>query len=233
VNHPEEFEQQVTHDYTGSRGKEYHNSVNLVPDNVYPWIARRRREKILPFVGPEDAILEYGVGTGWNIAEISCRTRMGYDISTHLGPIVKKYGIEFIADITDVLDESLDLVICHHVLEHVPHPSRVLQEARRITRSGGKLLLFVPYEIERRYRKFRVDEPNHHLYSWNVQTLGNLVTQCGFRVIRGDIRRFGYDRFAGVWANRFHMGEKGYRMIQRMVHLLRPMFEVAVVAERK
>ena len=69
-------------------------------------------------------------------------------------------------------------------------------------RDNGKLLLFVPFEKERKYRRYDPVEPNNHLYSWNVQTLGNLVESSGFKVAKGIIGRFGYDRFAAVWAAR-------------------------------
>ena len=47
------------------------------------------------------------------------------------------------------------------------------------------------------------------LYSWNVQTLGNLLETNGFTVIEGLVGRFGYDRFSAVFAVRYHLGEIG------------------------
>jgi hypothetical protein len=93
--------------------------------------------------------------------------------------------------------------------------------------------LFVPYEKERRRRHYDSKETDHHLYSWNVQTLGNLVADIGFKVLEGKLGRFGYDRFAAVWASRFGLGESGFRALRRTVHILKPMFEVRVVAEKK
>ena len=94
----------------------------------------------------------------------------------------------------------------------------------------GKLLLFVPYEKERRYRRFDPAEPNHHLFSWNVQTLGNLVCESGFEVQNAEIGEFGYDRLAASWASRFKVGEMGFRAIRNLGHLVRPAKEVRIVA---
>lgn len=58
------------------------------------------------------------------------------------------------------------VLICHHVLEHVPVPTEALTEIRRLLHPQGQLLLRVPYEPERRYRRFDPNEPNHHRYSW-------------------------------------------------------------------
>lgn len=43
----------------------------------------------------------------------------------------------------DLPDESVDLIICNHVLEHV-HTDRTLSELKRILRKGGVLLLMFP-----------------------------------------------------------------------------------------
>jgi len=41
--------------------------------------------------------------------------------------------------------DCFDAVVCTEVLEHVPEPRRVLSEAHRILRPGGRLLLTVPF----------------------------------------------------------------------------------------
>jgi hypothetical protein len=92
--------------------------------------------------------------------------------------------------------------------------------------------LFVPFEKERRYRRFAPTEPNHHLYSWNAQTLGNLVTDAGFELREARLARFGYDRFAATWACRLHLEEAGFRCVRALAHFLRPAWEVRVVAAK-
>jgi SAM-dependent methyltransferase len=49
-----------------------------------------------------------------------------------------------ICDMKDIQDNQLDLVICSHVLEHVPDPDKALREIFRILRPGGKAILMVP-----------------------------------------------------------------------------------------
>jgi SAM-dependent methyltransferase len=41
-------------------------------------------------------------------------------------------------------DASVDLVWCSEVLEHVPDTARLLSEARRVLRTGGRLLVTTP-----------------------------------------------------------------------------------------
>jgi hypothetical protein len=93
-------------------------------------------------------------------------------------------------------------------------------------------VVIVPYEKERRYRRWRPDEPNHHLYSWNVQTLANLVTECGFRVESARVAEYGWERVAAVWACRLRLPELGFRVMRRVGSWVFPLREVRVVATK-
>ncbi len=224
------FDEKLRQQDEGDEGKKYHDTLNFVPDLAYPWVARLRRNKIIPFISEQNIVLEYGVGTGWNIAELTCRRRIGYDLGDHLEAILRKHNIEFVNDINVVSDESIDVVICHHVLEHTSNPPDILKQIWRILVKNGKLLLFVPFGTGKKYRHYDPQEPNHHLYSWNVQTLGNLVEIMDFKIENGSIGQYGYDRFSSVWADRLHIGEFGFRFIRSLIHLIKPGREVFFVA---
>jgi ubiquinone/menaquinone biosynthesis C-methylase UbiE len=218
--------------YTGAEGRLYHEQKRGVPEASVPWIARLRAEKIQPWVRSGDVVFEYGVGSGWNFLALECREKHGFDISEHVREKIERAGISFVPDVAQLPNERVDVVICHHTLEHLPNPNRALAEMRRILKAQGRLLLFVPFEKERRYRKFDPAEPNHHLFSWNVQTLGNLVTDSGFEVLESMVGQFGYDRFAAAQAIRFRVGENGFRLIRSLAHLFRPGLEVRVSARK-
>jgi SAM-dependent methyltransferase len=227
------FDEKVEHRYRLERGRDYHESKRTIPECAYPWVASLRARKMQPEVADGDVVLEYGVGTGWNLARLRCGRRLGFDLAEHVQSVLGQHGIEFIADTAALAEGTVDVCVCHHTLEHTPQPPGVIAEIARLLRSGGKLLLFVPYERERRYRRYDAGEPNHHLYSWNVQTLGNLTADAGFHILQAGIGRFGYDRFAAVWAARTGLGEWGYRWIRRAVHLVQPAYEVRIVARKE
>jgi len=222
----------VERHYTGAQGRQYHETKRGIPEVAIPWIARLRSRKISPYIHNTDLVFEYGVGSGWNLAELNCRRRIGYDVSQFLDEKVRGQGIEFIKDSKWLETYSVDVAICHHTLEHVSNPPAVLQELRRVLCANGKLLLFVPYEKEAKYQHFDAEEPNHLLYSWNVQTLGNLVTEAGFKVVEARLGEFGYDRVAASWAERLRLGESGFRFLRRLMQLLKPMREVRIVATK-
>lgn len=51
------------------------------------------------------------------------------------------------ADITEIPleDSSFDMVICNHVLEHIPNESAAIRELHRVLRAGGLAILQVPF----------------------------------------------------------------------------------------
>jgi SAM-dependent methyltransferase len=49
-----------------------------------------------------------------------------------------------ITDLSSLADDRFDLVICNHVLEHVPDDRRALRELFRVTKPGGIAILQVP-----------------------------------------------------------------------------------------
>ncbi len=219
----------LTH-YRGAAGRRYHEVKRGLPASARPWVTRLRAEKFRPLVGPTDTVFEYGCGAGWNLAALPAARRLGFDVAEFLRAEVEADGIEWVADPAGLPSGLADVVICHHALEHVPEPWEALREMRRLLKPGGRLGLWVPCEKERRYRRFDPAEPNHHLYSWNVQSLGNLVTEAGFTVTQAGLARYGYDRYAAVWAVRLRLGEAGFRALRRLLMAVRPLWEVALRA---
>lgn len=219
--------------YQGEAGRRYQELKRGIPEVALPWIARLRAEKFAPHVRSGDAVLEYGVGLGWNLAELKCGRKIGFDVGGFLEPAARALGIEFITDTKAVADNSMDIVLCHHTLEHVPDPPSALREMRRMLAPSGKLLLYVPFEREAKYKNFNPADPNHHLYSWNVQTLGNLASENGFDVAEAGVGEFGYSRFAAAWACKLSLGQGGFRFIRRIAHCVKPGREVRIIAVKK
>jgi SAM-dependent methyltransferase len=216
--------------YTGTEGREYHGQKRAIPPEAFEWVARLRAERLQQDVSPNDTVFEYGVGSGWNLAALNCGEKVGYDVSSFLAPELTTRGIRFVANPSELPDHFADTILCYHTLEHVITPPDVLQELKRCLKPGGKLLVFVPYEKERWYRRYNPAEPNHHLYSWNVQTLGNLLTDCGWRVEQAGVQRYGFERIAAKYAVRFRLGEPGFRALRALVWMIRPILEVRIIA---
>ena len=67
-----------------------------------------------------------------------------------------------VAAMADLPDESFDVVLCSHVLEHVPDDAAAMRELLRITRVGGWALLTAPVEDDREatYEDWSVTTPS-------------------------------------------------------------------------
>ena len=209
--------------YEGKAGRQYHATVHATAASTTEIVARQRARKFQPLVGPTDVVFEYGVGTGLNLRFLRCGRRIGYDISDAGRDACAQAGIEFVSELS-LAPDDVSVVICHHALEHVPDPLECLEQMYHLLRPGGRLLLSVPFETLPRYRHYVPDEPNHHLFSWNALTLGNLVAVAGFEVRDVRIGPFGYEQRLAFLAR--YAGDRAYRAGLAVVRALRPANEV-------
>ncbi|MDO8484535.1 MAG: class I SAM-dependent methyltransferase [Candidatus Limnocylindrales bacterium] len=215
--------------YQGEAGHQYHAVVHNGNDEVSDIVARHRVRKFQPLVHPDDIVFEYGVGTGLNLRHLKCRRRVGYDLSEAGRAECERAGIEFVSDLSGA-SPDVSVVICHHALEHVPDPLDSLEQMHALLRPGGRLILCVPLETLRRYRRYVPNDPNHHLFSWNALTLGNVVTAAGFVVRSVRIAPFGYEQRLAVLSR--YLGDQAYRCGLAVVRTLRPADEVCLQASR-
>src|SRR5215213_2144257 len=84
--------------YRGEAGQRYQQQKRAVPDAAVPWVARLRAEKFSGFMKSTDTVVEFGVGLGWNLAELQCARRIGTDLQDFLPDDLKKSGVKFVAD---------------------------------------------------------------------------------------------------------------------------------------
>lgn len=84
-------------------------------------------------------------------------------------------------------DESFDLVVGFHVLEHVQEPNRFAREVHRILSPGGKFYLQVPCVTHWRARQagkaWKAFGPPAHLWYFSPQAMRHFLSNNGFRVI--------------------------------------------------
>lgn len=186
--------------------EEYHQHThkNLLDNQDY-YLARAGVAKLQYFKDvTNQRLLEFGCGLGNNIALL--KNAWGYDISKFALTKAKENGIKVISDIEDCKD--FDIVFSRHVLEHCEEPMRELRKMRDCLRKGGKLILVLPVECQRRVPLEFSD--NQHLYCWNFQTINNLLVKTGFKPI----------------TNEFTRGT-GYRKLQFLHRISLPIYSLA------
>ncbi len=216
--------------YEGETGRAYHDGKRRLEPGALELLQRLRAAKFQPWVGEADVVFELGVGGGWNLAKLRCARRIGCDEAGFLRERVEALGIEFHTG-TDAVESGVaDVALCHHTLEHLLEPAAALAELARILKPRGRLVLHVPWEREWKHGRFRPDEPNRHLYTWNAQTLGNLAARLGWRIESLRVRRYGYDRAVANLAAKWKAGYRGFLTMRRLVQLAMPLREVELVA---
>jgi SAM-dependent methyltransferase len=210
---------------------EYYENKIAMDERSYRISSMFRAEKIQPYVGADDVVFEFGVGSGVNLHQLRCGEKIGYDINETSSLVARDYGIR-IVDQLDAVVGTADVAVCHHVLEHMMNPAEGLARVYDSLRPGGIALIFVPYEFDRRYRKFVEEDENFHIYAWNVHSLANLTKACGFEVRSAGLGPFGYDRFCARLATRLGLGYRSSRILRSLALLLRGSSEVRIVATR-
>jgi SAM-dependent methyltransferase len=121
---------------------------------------------------------------------------LGLDMDTnregiHLAKYNELYQCDFDKGIP-LPDAAIDIVICSHVLEHLPRPEFTIGEIARILRPGGMLLVGVPiapkFIAHFRERQFAKElksgkrKLGHHIHSFWLNRLRRLAEQVGLQV---------------------------------------------------
>lgn len=131
------------------------------------------------------ALLDFGCGTGGVLERLRCRSRIGIEISPFAAEQARTKGVEVCSALQDVSDQSIDVAISFHALEHVDDPLGILKQIRRVLKPNGRVRVVVPCEtpILTAQRSWHVN-PDRHLYTWTPLLLGNLAERAGFAEIR-------------------------------------------------
>ncbi|MBV8752044.1 MAG: class I SAM-dependent methyltransferase [Hyphomicrobiales bacterium] len=120
-------------------------------------------------------------------------------------------------DITDMrgyADGSFDIVLCSHVLEHVPDDRRAMRELRRILRPDGFAIVMVPlvHGVDETNEDPAIDTPalrwkyfgsDDHVRQYGRRDFADRLIASGFAVERLGIDFFGEGAFrrAGIAAD--------------------------------
>jgi SAM-dependent methyltransferase len=146
-----------------------------------------------------EIVLDIGCAFG-HIRQIFPKSDIyGIEYASRFANYAKRVNMISVMDkIGDVRDNSIDLVMAYHTLEHVSDPRAELLEARRVLKKDGRLYIAVPDyfgPLREVSGQACLDfEQLYHLNHNNVfshTSLHNLLKQCGFEVIKSDNQYYG------------------------------------------
>ena len=123
------------------------------PADPEPWAWERRRTLLLGEARQGERVLDLGCGAGRFVAALrqAGADPVGVEIAEaaleRARAVAPGAHLRLLEDDGSIPLEhgSMDLVWCSEVLEHVADGAHLLQEARRVLRPGGRILVTVPY----------------------------------------------------------------------------------------
>lgn len=171
--------------------KDYHKLKHsyLIENKEY-YLARAKLAFKWYFSKIEDInkkkVLEFGGGLGQNVFLL--KNRVVYDISKFSLNFCEERGIQIIKDYKKIPNDSFDIILSCHCLEHLENPLENLKFLHKKLKTDGKLILVIP-RSPHITSPFQPDE-NYELFAWNFRTINNLLDSAGFRVVNNKyIRR--------------------------------------------
>lgn len=154
----------------------------LVPYPVYGaenWFRRMG-------VGIHDRILDVGCGSGELLRDLR---DAGFSHAEGLDPFVsesvaREIGIHRIA--LEACEGQYDVIMLHHVFEHVPRPIETLRHVERLLRPGGRTLVRMPIMPSAAWERygvnwFQLDAPRH-LFIHTERSFASIAGQAGFTI---------------------------------------------------
>ncbi len=136
----------------------------------------------------EKIVLDFGAGAGNLLENINAKKKIAVEINAAAREILFEKGIESRMSVEEIDSSSVDIVISHHSLEHVPYPIQALREILRVMKPGGELHLWLPIDDWRVQKKYCAKDVNHHLNTWTPQLIGNSLKEAGYDLNQVSIR---------------------------------------------
>lgn len=209
--------------------KEYHSILHkhlYVSSKYYTARAKIALKKYFEGISKEDRTLDFGCGMGQNI--VFLKNAIGYDISKFSLDFCSKKGIKVTNKLSNIKDNSFEVIFSSHVLEHLENPFKAIQIMKKKLKKRGKLILILPVEKYKK-GKFILDK-NQHLYCWNFQTINNLLIKLGFTIIENKyLYGTGYKKL--LFLNKLSF--KLYNLFTKLIALILNIKEMKIVAIKK
>ena len=155
-------------------------------------------------------ILDVGCGTGANLEMLKQYGESeGVDVSDDALEFCRKKGLKVHKGLAEELpfeDETFDLVTALDVVEHLDDDVAGLKEMRRVLKTGGKTLIFVPAFM---WLWGVQDDISNHRIRYTRQQIVERLEKAGFEIERATYANITF--FAPILAGRVFMKLTGIK----------------------
>jgi 2-polyprenyl-3-methyl-5-hydroxy-6-metoxy-1,4-benzoquinol methylase len=156
-----------------------YDTTRALLNRIYP-----RRGRLLEVGSSLGYLLDVFRKDGWDVLGVEpffqccryAREELGLEV---VNAILETAGIP---------DESFDVVLLNHVIEHIDDPLRTLREVNRILKPDGHFVIETPRYDTLMFkllgRRERSVSCGGHIYFFTTQTLKNLYEAAGFKTVQ-------------------------------------------------
>jgi len=162
---------------------------------------RRRTREVLKIINKylkadDPKILDLGTADGLMLSEIKKQLPksdcVGIELSKELIESCRDKNIKIVqGDVQNLpfKDESFDIVIATAIIEHLDHPMKLLEEAHRVLRPGGILILTTPNPFFEKIADFiGHTEKEIHQTTFGLKKLKTYFKKTNFQIL--ETKRF-------------------------------------------
>lgn len=138
--------------------------------------------KFAKHINPNDTVLDFGCGGGFLLNNLMCKEKIGIELNDLPRQFCNdNFKIKCFKTLEEVPNESIDVIISNHCLEHTTSPYELIAQMNKKLKKNGKIILVVP--LDNFQYKWKKNDVNYHLYSFSPMNLGNLLDAAGFNEI--------------------------------------------------
>ena len=160
---------------------------------IFEFMYRRQTRRWTRTMSKPGLALEIGCGHGWMLDAL--RSQGWRVCGTERNPASARFATQelhlpvIVGDLRALRPEpTFDLMIMHHVLEHLPDPQQLLRQCGERLRKGGTLIVAVPNRASWQFRVsgaqwFHLDVPRH-LSHFTPACLERICRSAGLLVAR-------------------------------------------------
>lgn len=133
------------------------------------------------------SVLDIGCGVGQNLLALH---RCGFSDLTGIDPFIESditysEGLRLYKTDVTTITRQFDLVMMHHVFEHVPNPQQTLQALHRILKNRRYAIIRIPV-VSFAWEKYGINwiqlDPPRHLFLYTIESFSALARDAGFAV---------------------------------------------------
>lgn len=151
---------------------------------------------------PPSRILDVGCGLGFLLGAIDKKhQKFGLEVSSFAAEHAQKYAqvLKSKLEDTDFEEDSFDVVVSHHVIEHVDFPEVFLTKIKQILKPGGYLILATPdfdSVCARLFKEnYRMLYDKTHVSLFSFDSLKKMLKNFGFEIKEVDFPYFETEYF--------------------------------------